>query len=55
MPKAMISFRHAELEGAAVALVMDEKRREVSNYMKLTLKSGVTVGANVSPVAYRSL
>lgn len=29
-PKAMISFRHAELEGAAVALLMDDRRRQAA-------------------------
>jgi glucokinase len=33
-PKAMISFQHAELEGAAVALLMNERRRQAAEHLR---------------------
>jgi len=34
-PKATISFKHAELEGAAVALLMNERRRRASEQLSM--------------------
>ena len=35
IPKATISFKHAELEGAAVALLMHERRRQAAEHLRL--------------------
>jgi glucokinase len=34
-PKATISFKHAELEGAAVTLLMNEHRRQAADQLRM--------------------
>jgi glucokinase len=34
-PRAMISFKHAELEGAAVALLMQERRKQAAEQLRM--------------------